>query len=69
MPWPKEACVGPICIGKGINLPYIGFAVDGRSASERREMRLGLDLHGGTRLVLEADVSQHPDVDLNDALE
>ncbi len=31
-------------------------------------MRLGLDLQGGTRLVLEADLSKNPDVNLNDAL-
>src|SRR5687767_15906980 len=47
IPWPEEECVGPVCIGKGIE-------IFGR---ERREMRLGLDLRGGTRLVLEADVS------------
>ena len=31
-------------------------------------MRLGLDLRGGTRLVLEADVSKQPNINLNDAL-
>src|SRR5262249_17243752 len=35
---------------------------------DRREMRLGLDLRGGTRLVLEADISQQPNVNLDDAL-
>jgi preprotein translocase subunit SecD len=70
IPWPKEECVGPICIGKGINLPYIGFDQSTLKFkhAERREMRLGLDLQGGTRLVLEADLSKNPDVDLNDAL-
>jgi preprotein translocase subunit SecD len=58
IPWPQPGCVGPICIGKGINL----------FGAERREMRLGLDLRGGTRLVLEADVSKQPDVNLNEAL-
>jgi preprotein translocase subunit SecD len=58
MPWPKEECAGPICIGKGIKI----------FGQERREMRLGLDLRGGTRLVLEADVSQAQNVDLNEAL-
>ncbi|HLF72631.1 MAG TPA: protein translocase subunit SecD [Dehalococcoidia bacterium] len=58
VPWPKAACAGPICIGKGIDL----------FGAERREMRLGLDLKGGTRLVLEADLSQQPDVNLDEAL-
>ena len=59
VPWPREACVGPICMGKGIDI----FGM------ERREMRLGLDLRGGTRLVLEADISSQPDIDLNEALD
>ena len=59
VPWPKAECVGNICIGKGISL----FGED------RREMRLGLDLRGGTRLVLQADVANNPDVDLDEALE
>lgn len=58
VPWPVEECVGPVCIGKGIE-------IFGR---ERREMLLGLDLRGGTRLVLEADISQQPDIDLDEAL-
>lgn len=60
IPWPEEACiVDGICIGKGFD----AFGL------ERREMRLGLDLRGGTRLVLEADISNQPDVDLDDAME
>jgi preprotein translocase subunit SecD len=43
-----------------------GIEIFGR---ERREMRLGLDLRGGTRIVLEADVSQQPNVDLDEALD
>jgi preprotein translocase subunit SecD len=58
IPWPVEDCVGNICIGKGINL----------FGTERREMRLGLDLRGGTRLVLQADLSANPDIDLDEAL-
>jgi preprotein translocase subunit SecD len=58
IPWPEEECVGPVCIGKGIEA----------FGKERREMLLGLDLRGGTRLVLEADISQQPDVDLDEAL-
>jgi preprotein translocase subunit SecD len=59
LPWPQEECIaGSICIGKGIDI----FGV------ERREMRLGLDLRGGTRLVLEADISGQPNVDLDEAL-
>lgn len=59
IPWPEEECVGSICIGKGINL----------FGAERREMRLGLDLRGGTRLVLQADLSANPDIDLDEALD
>lgn len=59
IPWPREECLGPICIGKGIDL--FGY--------ERREMLLGLDLRGGTRLVLEADISAQPDVNLDEALD
>ena len=59
IPWPEEECVGPVCIGKGIDV----FGL------ERREMRLGLDLLGGTRLVLEADISGQPNIDLDEALD
>jgi preprotein translocase subunit SecD len=59
IPWPEEECLGPVCIGKGIE-------IFGR---ERREMRLGLDLRGGTRLVLEADISAQPGIDLDEALD
>ena len=59
IPWPEEECAGPICIGKGIKVGGI----------DRREMRLGLDLRGGTRLVLEADTADNPDVDLDDAMD
>jgi preprotein translocase subunit SecD len=46
--------------GQGMKLPFFG---------ERRAMRLGLDLRGGTRLVLEADTSGQSDVDVNKALD
>ena len=59
IPWPEADCVGPVCIGRGLNA--FGF--------ERREMQLGLDLRGGTRLVLEADISANPDIDLDEALD
>ncbi|MPZ49913.1 MAG: protein translocase subunit SecD [Dehalococcoidia bacterium] len=59
IPWPEEECVGPVCIGKGIEL----------FGRERREMLLGLDLRGGTRLVLEADISGQPDINLDEALD
>ncbi|HEY7269402.1 MAG TPA: hypothetical protein VH951_06215, partial [Dehalococcoidia bacterium] len=70
IPWPQPACVGPICIGHGIDLPYIGFDASTLAVKHKiaREMRLGLDLQGGTRLVLEADTSKNPNVNLNDAL-
>jgi preprotein translocase subunit SecD len=58
VPWPQPACAGPICIGHGFKLGDF----------ERKEMKLGLDLRGGTRLVLEADVSTTPGVNLDEAL-
>lgn len=58
IPWPEEACAGPICIGRGLKIGDF----------ERREMRLGLDLRGGTRLVLEADTAANPGINLNDAM-
>ena len=70
IPWPKPGCAGPICIGKGVRLPVLEFkgSTIGISHLDRREMRLGLDLRGGTRLVLQADISKQPNVDLNDAM-
>ena len=62
IPWPE---------GKGIKLPWVrieGGAIIGHM-KEARAMRLGLDLRGGTRLVMEADTSQAPDVDVDQALE
>jgi preprotein translocase subunit SecD len=71
VPWPKEACAGPICIGKGVDLPYIGFEDSTLAIKHlvRREMSLGLDLRGGTRLVMEADISRNPDINLDEALD
>lgn len=70
VPWPQEECVAFICAGRGVNLPYIGFTQSTLEIKHlvRREMRLGLDLQGGTRLVLEADISKNPDINLDDAL-
>jgi preprotein translocase subunit SecD len=61
IPWPE---------GPGIKIPFIKF--DGTEVKggtlERRAMTLGLDLKGGTRLVLEPDLSNAADVNLDDAL-
>jgi len=61
IPWPE---------GKGIKIPFFEF--DGTeikgSTLDRRAMSLGLDLKGGTRLVLEPDLSNSPDINLDDAL-
>jgi preprotein translocase subunit SecD len=62
IPWPE---------GQGIKIPFFkmnGATIEG-STLERRAMRLGLDLRGGTRLVLEADTSGQSDVDVNKALD
>lgn len=71
VPWPQEACVGPICMGKGVRIPMIQFDAGAIVIGhiERRDMRLGLDLRGGTRLVLEADISGQPNINLDDALD
>ncbi len=61
IPWPE---------GKGAKFPWIkvnGGAITFQLKTARA-MKLGLDLQGGTRLVLEADTSQAPDVDVNAAL-
>ncbi len=54
IPWPE---------GHGINIPFVKF--DGTdikgSTLKRRAMTLGLDLKGGTRLVLEPDLSNAPE--------
>jgi len=61
IPWP---------IGQGMKLPWV--KVDNGAIKfylkEARAMRLGLDLRGGTRLVLQADTSQTPDVNVDAAL-
>jgi len=61
IPWPE---------GQGIKIPFFKF--DGTdikgSTLERRAMTLGLDLKGGTRLVLEPDLTNSPNVNLDDAL-
>jgi len=62
IPWPE---------GRGINLPFVkidGATMAGTSL-DRREMRLGLDLRGGTRLVLEPDLTGLEDVNRDDALD
>src|SRR3989304_2807678 len=62
IPWPE---------GQGIEMPFIslsGGTIQGTTL-ERRAMRLGLDLRGGTRFVLQADTSKAPDVKVSDALE
>ena len=61
IPWPE---------GQGIKIPFVkmdGTEMQGATL-ERRAMSLGLDLKGGTRLVLEPDLSNSPDVNLDDAL-
>jgi len=61
IPWPE---------GQGIKIPFVKF--DGTEVKgatlERRAMTLGLDLKGGTRLVLEPDLSNSADINLDDAL-
>lgn len=62
IPWPE---------GKGISLtvPSIEGATIGTTEMERRAMKLGLDLRGGTRLVLEAEIPPGSDVDVDEAME
>lgn len=62
IPWPE---------GQGIKFPFIkldGANIEGTTI-ERRAMRLGLDLRGGTRLVLEADTSELSGEELDRALD
>jgi preprotein translocase subunit SecD len=71
IPWPKEECVWRVCVGKGVDLPYIGLSGGALAVKrlQRDEMLLGLDLRGGTRLVLEADITGQLSVDLDEALD
>lgn len=62
IPWPE---------GQGIKIPFFKFdgpAIEG-STLERRAMRLGLDLRGGTRVLLEADPTGLEDINLDEALD
>jgi preprotein translocase subunit SecD len=62
IPWPE---------GKGIKFPWVEFngnEITGKLL-ERRAMRLGLDLQGGTRLVLEADTSGIDQKSIGDAMD
>ena len=62
VPWPE---------GKGAKFPWVdieGSEISG-TMLERRAMRLGLDLQGGTRLVLEADTSGIEEGQIGDALD
>jgi preprotein translocase subunit SecD len=61
IPWPE---------GKGIDMPFIKLSGDSlqKVNLKRRAMTLGLDLKGGTRLVLEPDLSNSPNINLDDAL-
>ncbi|MGA2286646.1 MAG: hypothetical protein ABSG55_10305, partial [Dehalococcoidia bacterium] len=61
IPWPE---------GKGIDMPFIKLSGDSlqKVNVKRRAMTLGLDLKGGTRLVLEPDLSNAPNTNLDDAL-
>jgi preprotein translocase subunit SecD len=62
VPWPE---------GKGVKFPW--FKIEGGEISgvllDRRAMRLGLDLQGGTRLVLQADTSGIGEGSISDALD
>ncbi len=62
IPWPA---------GRGISItvPTIEGSTITTTKMERRAMKLGLDLRGGTRLVLEADVPPDSDIDLDEALD
>jgi preprotein translocase subunit SecD len=62
IPWPE---------GKGIDMPFVKLSGDSiqKVDLKRRAMTLGLDLKGGTRLVLEPDLSNAPaGTSLDDAL-
>jgi protein-export membrane protein SecD len=53
----------------GIDLPCKSDdADDTNDAANCKGMILGLDLQGGSRIVLEADLQGQPDIDLNDAM-
>ncbi|MFA7249045.1 MAG: protein translocase subunit SecD [Dehalococcoidia bacterium] len=72
--WPAEpGTVLPSRIalpgGKAITIPWPSGKGVHIGGFERREMRLGLDLQGGTRLLLRADVPSDFEGNVSDALE
>lgn len=67
IPWPSGQGV-PGKIG-AFQLPcHSSDTTDTNPASDCRGMKLGLDLQGGSRTVLQADVSSAPDINIDDAL-
>jgi preprotein translocase subunit SecD len=62
IPWPE---------GRGISItvPTIEGSTITTTKLERRAMKLGLDLRGGTRMVLEADIPPGSDIDVDEALD
>ena len=60
---------GPVSIHRTINRPGINVAIFGRRFQKDFILKLGLDLQGGTHLVLDADMSDIAEADRLDALE
>jgi preprotein translocase subunit SecD len=59
----------PITIPISWTIPYLNMPINPSSWFHQFPLRLGLDLQGGTQLVLETDMSKLPNDDKDNALE
>lgn len=58
-----------LSIPGSLNIPYINYQIVPNNWFHTFPLRLGLDLQGGTQLVLETDMSQLPNEDKDNALD
>ncbi len=61
--------VGPVAVDRVINPPTLSFRLFGKEVDKTFQTRLGLDLSGGTHLVLEADMKDIAPSERSNALD
>lgn len=66
---PLKFSAGPVNLDTTIYRPVIDTQFNGKPIKKDFELKQGLDLQGGTHVVLQADMSQIPPEDKQDALE
>jgi preprotein translocase subunit SecD len=59
----------PISVPGTYTVPYVNYTITPQNFFHNFPLRLGLDLQGGTQLVLEADMSKLPPEDKDNALD